>query len=238
MPATILLPLIAAFAYFMESVFGFGGTVIFLGLGGFVLDFKTLLHISMVVSAICSAAILAQTWRHFSGKHFLRIFAVALPFVILGTWLIDALRSLWLLKTFAVLLVVYGLQGLLWPKFKPPRAVSYAFVAGGGLIQGLFTAGGPFILMGYRSFFDNKTQLKATMAAFFLSSNIWRMGQTMFDGSVAPAQLAQALWLGIPVVAGVWLGHHVHLRLSEQSFQRGLMACMIAAGVILLLKQA
>lgn len=237
MSVAYLLPLIAATAYFIESVFGFGGTVVFLGLGGLLPgDFKSLLHTAMVVSALCSSFILLQTWRHFSGRHFLRVFAVALPFVVLGTWLIGALQSIWLLKSFALLLVLYGLQGLLFPAFAPPRAVSYAFVALGGLIQGLFTTGGPFILMGYRRFFDNKTQLKATMAGFFLCSNLWRMGQTLAGGSIALNDLTGMLWLGLPVAAGVWLGHHVHLRLSEKSFQRGLMACMVMAGVALCFK--
>ena len=231
-----LLPLIAAAAYFFESVFGFGGTVIFLGLGGLFFDFRDMVQVSMVVSSTCSAAILVQTWRHFNGKHFMGVMAFSLPFVIIGTWLIGALQTDWLLKSFALMLIVYGAQGLLLPNFVPPRSVTYFFVMLGGLIQGVFTTGGPFILMGYRRYFANKTELKATMAAFFLTANLWRMAQTVIDGTIMPAQLASSLWLAIPVIIGVVLGHMVHMRISEKNFQRGLLVSMTAVGVLLLFK--
>lgn len=236
MSLSLPLALIAFIAYFFESVFGFGGTVIFLGLAGIFFDFKTMVQVSMVVSSACSAAILLQTWRHFNWRHYARVMGIALPFVILGTAMIGALQSLWLLKIFAVLLIAYGLQGLVFPRFAPPRAVAYGFVALGGIIQGVFTTGGPFILMGYRRFFANKTELKATMAAFFLTSNLWRMGQTVWDGTVTPAQLGSSLWLAVPVAAAVIAGHFVHVRLSEKLFQQGLLAAMTAIGVLLLFK--
>lgn len=234
--ASFLLPAIAMAAYFFESVFGFGGTVIFLGLSGLFFDFREMVQVSMVVSATCSAAILVQTWRHFNRTHYLRILMFSAPFVVLGTWLIGALQSIWLLKCFAVLLITYGLQGLLAPKFTPPRSVTYFFVMLGGLIQGVFTTGGPFILMGYRRFFANKTGLKATMAAFFLTANLWRMGQTVTDGTTTVDQLASSLWLAIPVIIGVWLGHMVHVKLPEYLFQRGLLISMTAVGVLLMFK--
>ncbi len=236
MSFSLLLPLIAASAYFFESVFGFGGTVIFLGVGGLLFDFRDMVQITMVVSAASSAAILVQTWRHISWRHYVRVMAVSAPFVIVGTWLIGVLQVDWLLNCFAVLLIAYGLQGLAFPRFTPPRSVTWLFVMLGGLIQGVFTTGGPFILMGYRRFFDNKTELKATMAAFFLSANLWRMGQTVYEGTITTTQLMTSLWLVIPVIIGVVLGHMVHLRISEKLFQRGLMTGMTAVGILLLFK--
>lgn len=233
---TFILPLIVAVAYGFEGLFGFGGTVIFLGISGLFFDFRDMVQISMVISASASTVILMQTWRHFHHKHYLRVMAFSAPFVVLGTWLIGALHVMWLLKCFAVLLIAYGVQGLLAPKYTPPRSVTYFFVMLGGLIQGVFTTGGPFILMGYRRFFANKTELKATMAAFFLTANIWRMGQTMAEGTVAPEQLLSSLWLAVPVIIGVVLGHMAHVRISEKHFQRGLMISMLAVGVLLLFK--
>lgn len=234
--SSALLALLAACGYFFESIFGFGGTVIFLGLGGLVFDFRDMLQVAMVVSATSSATILVQTWRHMNRRHYLRVLALCAPFVVLGTWLIGAAQVTWLLKCFALLLIAYGLQGLLAPRFTPPRSVAYLFVMLGGFIQGVFTTGGPFILMGYRRFFDNKTELKATMAAFFLTANLWRMGQIVIDGTLSGQQLASSLWLAVPVIIGVVLGHRVHLRISEQLFQRGLLVSMTAVGTLLLLK--
>ena len=47
MSSFIIITSIAGFAYFIESIFGFGGTIIFLGLAGFFIEFDLLLKIAM-----------------------------------------------------------------------------------------------------------------------------------------------------------------------------------------------
>lgn len=232
----LLLSLIAALSYGLESVFGFGGTVYFLGLSGMFFDFKDMLYMAMLVSCVASATILLQVWRHFDRKHFVRIMLVTTPFVILGTALIDLLKSVWLLKIFAFMLVAYGVFSLLKPNYAPPRSIKYAFVALGGLVQGIFTTGGPFIMMGYRQSFDNKTQLKATMAGFFLISNLWRMFQTMWQRHDGLDVVTSNAWAILPVIVGVTIGHFIHSRLPEKTFQRYLLLSITGIGFLLLLK--
>lgn len=232
----LLLSLIAALSYFIESIFGFGGTVVFIGIAGLFFDFKELVYISMLVSCVSSATILAQSWRHFNMAHFRRILAVAFPFLVLGTLMISLMGSPWLLKGFAALLICYGLHGLLMPDFRPPRSVKYAFVALGGFVQGVFTTGGPFVLMGYRREFADKTQLKATMAGFFLVCNLWRILQTNLTDGRAIEAIKSYGWIVLPVIGGVLAGHLLHLRLPEKVFQRCLLAGMLMIGCVLMLK--
>ena len=47
MSSFIIITSIAGFAYFIESIFGFGGTIIFLGLAGFFIEFDP----KMILSA-------------------------------------------------------------------------------------------------------------------------------------------------------------------------------------------
>ena len=49
MPNFSIIAIIACFAYAIESIFGFGGTIIFLGLSGFFFDFNSLLKLAMIV---------------------------------------------------------------------------------------------------------------------------------------------------------------------------------------------
>jgi uncharacterized membrane protein YfcA len=222
----------AAFVgYFIESVFGFGGTVIFVGLAGAALDIKTVIFISVYVSSVASLTILLQAWRAVAWRHLGQIFLLAAPGMVIGTLLIDMLNSIVLLKIFAVLLVAYGLQGLLAPAFQPPRWMRGAFVAIGGVMQGLFSTGGPFVLMGYKDNFINKGQLRATMAAFFLFANLWRFAQGGMTGSAMGVSITEYLWLGIPVVVAVLAGHIIHIRIPEQHFKKGVLVILTLVGV-------
>jgi len=49
MPNFSIIATIACLAYGIESIFGFGGTIIFLGLSGFFYDFNSLLKLAMIV---------------------------------------------------------------------------------------------------------------------------------------------------------------------------------------------
>lgn len=222
------LGLIAAISYFIESVFGFGGTVLLLAFGAFHIDFKTLVYISIWASMLCSVFVLLTGWRHFSLGHISRIMLISIPGIILGTWLLGFAPGPMLLTIFAGLMVVYALQGLLLPSRKPPRWLGNALVATGGVVQGLYSTGGPFVVAGYRTRFANKSQLRSTMAAFFLLANALRVTQIWLEGDMAIFHVLEAYWLvlaGVPL--GVWFGHYVHVRISEKYFRIGLLLMIL-----------
>ncbi len=191
----------------------------------------------MLVSMVSSVTILAQTRRHFSKAKFKSIFLTALPAVIAGTLLMNHLDSQYLLKAFALLLVAYGCHGLLQPAFRPSRGFRHGFIVLGGFIQGAFTTGGPFVLMGAKDDFDNKTQLKATMAAFFLTCNLWRLVQSWItDAATVSGTVSAYWWLALPVILGVAAGHFVHTRISEAVFRKAVLSCLLAMGIMLMLR--
>lgn len=237
MSAAIILGLSAFFAYAVESIIGFGGTIIFLGLAGFTdLSFKTIIYVTVVTSCTCSALILLQCRRHVNMRKLIRIFLLALPGVIVGTWMIDVLSSAWLLRLFAVILIIYGLREVVFPFAQPHPHLRKAFIAVGGLIQGVFTTGGPFVVMGARSDFTDKTEMKATMAGFFLATNLWRIVQFILTGHTDVQAALPWVWLCLPVAAGVLIGHALHLRLPETVFKRIISICLMGIGVLILMR--
>ena len=62
MSGFLIITFIAAFAYFIESIFGFGGTIIFLGIAGFFIDFDLLLKIAMFLGLSSGFIILIQSF--------------------------------------------------------------------------------------------------------------------------------------------------------------------------------
>ena len=53
-----VIAVIASFAYALESIFGFGGTIIFLGISGLLYDFNSLLKLAMFVAISSGLAVL------------------------------------------------------------------------------------------------------------------------------------------------------------------------------------
>ena len=73
MPNFSIIAIIACFAYAIESIFGFGGTIIFLGLSGFFFDFNSLLKLAMIVGLSSGLAVLIQSYKYVSTKHLIMI---------------------------------------------------------------------------------------------------------------------------------------------------------------------
>ena len=53
-----VIAVIASFAYALESIFGFGGTIIFLGVSGLLYDFNSLLKLAVFVAISSGLAVL------------------------------------------------------------------------------------------------------------------------------------------------------------------------------------
>lgn len=228
--------ILAFVSYFLESIFGFGGTIVFVGVGGAFHDFIEILHLGIYVALIASATVIFQQRKELPMEHIKALALPVLPGLIIGTILIDVLASIWLLKFFAIIMIAYGLQSLLLPKFAPPKAFNTACIGFGGFVQGLFSCGGPFLLMGYKSRFKHKSDIRITMAVFFFITNLWKLVQNAATTGSAIETITLHWWLAFPVIASMYAGYWVHKRISEKQFAIGMTLGITLIGCFLLLR--
>lgn len=232
----LVITLIAGFSYFIESIFGFGGTIIFLGLSGFFIDFDTLLIIAMFLGLMSGFAILVQSFKHVSFLKLRKILQKTIPGAIVGTYLIEFLQVNILLNLFSLVLILYGLFNLYNPKFNPHKYIKDVFIYLGGLIQGLFTIGGPFILMGFKDNFISKQQLRSTMAAYFFTINLIRLIQYSISGNSISTIIKDYYLTGIVIILCVWIGYFIHIRITEKAFKKTITIFITCIGILILLK--
>ncbi|MDA1283704.1 MAG: sulfite exporter TauE/SafE family protein [Proteobacteria bacterium] len=236
MSSFLIITFIAGFAYFIESIFGFGGTIIFLGISGFFIDFDLLLKVAMFLGLTSGFAILIQSFKHVSFKDLKSILLMTIPGALLGSYLIDYLQINILLNTFAIILIAYGLLNLINPDLNPHNYIKNGFIYLGGLIQGLFTIGGPFVLMGYKDKFINKQQLRSTMAAYFFIINLIRIIQYSLSGNNISFIIHQYYLTSIVIMLCVWSGYLIHTKIPEKIFKKAIIVCVTIIGILILFK--
>ncbi len=112
MPSFSVIAIIACFAYAIESIFGFGGTIIFLGISGLIYDFESLLKLAMIVGLSSGLAVLMQSYKYLSMKHLGTILIYTIPGALIGTMMITYLASGLLIKLFSIILIIYGIINL------------------------------------------------------------------------------------------------------------------------------
>lgn len=231
-----MIALAAAIGYFVESIFGFGGTVLFMALGGTLLDFKTLIYVALLAGMTASFTIVAYNFRRIVWMQLGYMLLLTAPGVVLGAYLVEHLEGALLLRIFALILIIFGLQGVFKPYWLLPRWAGITAIMGGGVAQGMFSTGGPVVILGMRGHFRHRQELRATMAAFFLLTNVWRLVQFMYHDSAVTQVMADHVWVVAPVVLAVVAGYWLHVRLSDPHYRTGLNLLFIAAGVAYLLR--
>ena len=215
MPNFSTIALIACFAYAIESIFGFGGTIIFLGISGFFFDFNSLLKLAMIVGLSSGLAVLIQSYKYVSLKHLIKILIYTIPGALIGTYFISYFASDILIKIFAIILIIYGCFNLFFPDIRFPQFLKNFFVILGGFIQGIYTIGGPFVLMGYKDYFSSKQELRSTMAGYFFIINSLRAIFFMFLGGSYLEIVKIYYPIALLVMLSVWLGYFIHNQIPE-----------------------
>ena len=234
MPNFSTIALIACFAYAIESIFGFGGTIIFLGISGFFFDFNSLLKLAMIVGLSSGLAVLIQSYKYVSLKHLIKILIYTIPGALIGTYFISYFASDVLIKIFALILIVYGCFNLFFPDIKFPQFLKNFFVILGGFIQGIYTIGGPFVLMGYKDYFSSKQELRSTMAGYFFIINSLRAIFFVFLGGSYLEIVKMYYPIALLVMLSVWLGYFIHKQIPEILFKRLIIIAITLIGVLIL----
>ena len=230
-----VIAVIASIAYALESIFGFGGTIIFLGISGLIYDFNSLLKLALFVAISSGFAVLIQSYKHLSWGHLSKILIYTIPGALIGTYLITYLASGLLIKLFAIILVIYGCFNLFFPDKVIPNYLKKSLVILGGLIQGIYTIGGPFVLMGYKDSFSSKQELRSTMAGYFFLINLGRVVFLIILGESYEDIVFTYYPIAILVIISVWLGYLVHKRIPEILFKKLIIFAITLIGILILL---
>ena len=234
MPNFSTIALIACFAYAIESIFGFGGTIIFLGISGFFFDFNSLLKLAMIVGLSSGLAVLIQSYKYVSLNHLIKILIYTIPGALIGTYFISYFASDILIKIFAIILIIYGCFNLFFPDIRFPQFLKNFFVILGGFIQGIYTIGGPFVLMGYKDYFSSKQELRSTMAGYFFIINSLRAIFFMFLGGSYLEIVKIYYPIALLVMLSVWLGYFIHKQIPEILFKKLIIIAITSIGVLIL----
>jgi uncharacterized protein len=164
-----------------------------------------------------------------------------LPFSVVGVvialWLFQKVDLYWLNKALAVFVMSYAIISL-----RPAKGVVkhryWAMPAGflAGLVGALFGTGGPFYVAYLTLRQLDKTAFKATIVFIFLFDGAIRITGYGASGFYSSKALVVAI-LALPVLfLGLYIGHHIHLKISKQRFNQIISLILLFSGLVLFLK--
>jgi uncharacterized membrane protein YfcA len=150
-----------------------------------------------------------------------------------GVFLLVSLPGEAILVALGVFVLGYGAYAASGrePAFKLGRMWALPVGVVGGVISALFGAAGPLfvIYLGARGLDPEK--VRATMSVVFIITTGTRILLFALAGLFAQdGVLMSAAVFAVPMLAGLWIGHHIHVSLSRRRLMQLIGALLIMSG--------
>lgn len=225
-------------AYFVRGVAGFGSGLIAIPLLTLLLPLPAVVPLIVFLDYTASASQGLRwrkdvRWRELLPLLPFSMVGVLAALVVLRTASAEALSHG--LGYFVLFFGAYQLSDLKM-SFRYSRGWGVLAGGSGGLIGTLFGTGGPFYVIYFRLRCLNKSEFRATFAATFLIDGSWRLVGYLASGLVTRDFLHTVL-MALPVMGvALYVGSHVHTRVSQQAFHYAISLLLVGSGIALVAK--
>jgi uncharacterized membrane protein YfcA len=225
-------------AQIIYVVFGFGSGLIAVGsLALLFPELKDVVVLLLLLNLPAEAGVVAKSWRSVRWRGVASLCAGIAIGIPLGTAVLKGGEPRLVLALLGGFLLLVGIaftrlrnrRPIRWPLWTgPPVGVL------SGLLTGLFGTGGPPLIVYYHLSGLDKTAFRGNLMMIFLLKTIVRVPAYLVAGLVTVPRLWSSL-LALPaVVIGIWIGHRIHVRISEDTFRLlvGVLLGLIGLGLL------
>ena len=237
-PLQVVLSIIIIFlAYTVKGLSGFGSGLIAIPLLAFMFPLS---FIVPVLGLLSYSGTLMQS-IHLRKQVVWRDMLPLIPFSLLGIfvaiWLLVNVDANSLVMALGGFVLLYSIYSLL-PLSVHTGGRRWAVVAGscGGMVGALFGTGGLFYVVYLKMRQLDKGQFRATIAMIFLVDG----GARIVGYAMSGLFTMQTLWLSLilfPVLLlGMYVGHHLHIRIDQKRFNQVISLILMLSGLMLLYK--
>jgi uncharacterized protein len=231
---------VLALAYFVRGISGFGSGLIAVPLLALRFPLPEVVPFMLIADFGASALVGGLNLRQVDWPEIRRLLPVTLVGVVLGTKLLVSMPPALLLTILAGFVLAFALRTLLLrnagfqpisPRWAWPAALS------GGAVSGLFGTGGPPYVIYLSHRIRDKGTLRATLSALFFLEGGLRIATFLVAGLLWGYTVwRHALFAAPLIAAALYLGSHIHARLSDRQMAQGISLLLLGSSAALLLK--
>jgi uncharacterized protein len=248
-PAFVAFGACIALGFTVEAGVGFGGTLIALGLGAWLLPIADALAIFLPLNLALSLWMAARQHRAIRVRW---LFGEVVPTMVLGmplgVWLATRIAESPLKRGFGVFVFGFAVRELTRgvAAEAPPSSVTAparqsrlgwldrVTLLLGGIAHGAFATGGPFaVVVAGRSLTD-KSAFRATLAALWAVLNLVVAATLAWRGNLTVRTLGASFTLAPVLPLAFLLGEWLHQRVPAATFRRLTQLLLIAMGLRLI----
>lgn len=229
---------VIAVAYVVRGISGFGSGLIATPLLLLFLPLTSAVPLVVVLDYAASAVQGVRDRRQIAWREVGAVLPTAVIGVASAFWVFRSVAPQWLVKTLALLLIVFALYQLRPSGDKQLASRIWAIPAGafGGLVGTLFGTGGPFYVAYLHGRQLDKVAFRATFSTMFLLDGTNRIIGYALSGFFDSRFLGILMWLAPVMAIGLFVGRRLHTNIGQETYRRGISVLLLFSGSVLLLK--
>lgn len=233
-----LTGLLIFFSHVIAGIAGFGNQIITLPLLAMLIGLAAGKCVLVVLGTIMYLILTARHHRRINYCQLARIALLAGLGVVVGMLLFERFESheRALRIALGIFVLIFAIQGLAAPALarRIPTPVARLLVLAGGVVHGVFTTGGPLMVIYAQRAMPHKSEFRTTLGVIWLILNVVLMIGWTAGHQWSPQTLPLCL-AGLPfVLAGLTIGEYLHHKLDGPMFQTFVNALLMMNGVLLL----
>lgn len=155
--------------------------------------------------------------------------------MIPGIWLFSVIPTTLLMIIYGSIVVIIGVFKLLSKKdkdIKPP--LNYIALLLSGIMQGMFTSGGPFLALYATTAIKDKKEFRATVSAVWAVLNVYLIYNMYRNDMYNPYVFKLTAISIVPVFLAIFIGNKINKYIKQETFLKLVYVLLIVSGAILL----
>lgn len=174
--------------------------------------------------------------KYINPKKLLLMIALMALGMVPGMWLYDILPVKLLMIVYGVIVVLIGIWKLFSKKGNEMKAPwNYLALIVSGLMQGMFTSGGPFLALYATGAMKDKKEFRATVSAVWAILNVYMCIKMYLQGMYTPHACKLTLYSVVPVGIGIVIGNIINKKIKQETFLKLVFVLLIVSGASLLI---
>lgn len=236
----LLSGLVVFITHALEAVTGFGCTVLALPFVSALLGVREAVQVLTVIAWILALYLAVTKRRDIDFKQFFLIAGCMVCGLPVGMYLfrsadIGFLRLL--LALFIVLssaLQLLKLSGAVRPGNRMPKLAAVALLFCAGIVHGMFSSGGPLVVLYAAAAMPEKGKFRATLCLLWTTLNTIIIGSYFVRGEFETSTVTTVGWMLPFLLAGIIAGEKIHNRVNARVFSFTVFSMLLATGIFMI----
>jgi uncharacterized protein len=240
MTTILLAGLVIFLTHALEAVTGFGCTVLALPFIAALFGLKSGVMTLTILAWALALYIVVTKRRDIQWKQFGVILAFVLAGLPIGMYLFRHVDAAPLKKALAIFIILASSAQLLvyfLPRLaqrRLPKPIGFLLLFLGGIVHGLFSSGGPLVVLYASGALPDKGKFRATLCLLWATLNSVLLVSYIASSSISPVTTRNTLFMLPFLAAGIAVGEWAHRRVKPEAFKLIVFSTLLVTGFIML----